>query len=103
VKTLRVDVPEWGGAVLVKAVGQDEQTVRWLSWAPTESVARQVSVAIACCVTEDGAPLFTPEDAAWLGTKSAAALGRVFKAACEVNGVGPGADRDRRVAERRLG
>jgi len=99
--TDRVEVPEWGGVVLVKVLKADEKNA-WeksctvkrrlpaggVSIEPRDNINARVSLAITCCVTEDGQPLFTADDAGWLGTKSAAAIERVFEACCRVNRIG---------------
>lgn len=87
-----VDVPEWGGSVYVRAMtglerdrfetsltnGQDKgvnlQNIR----------ARLVSL---CAIDEEGARLFSDDDAKVLGQKSAKALDRVFDVAQRLNGL----------------
>jgi len=89
-----VDVPEWGGAVTVRALSGTERDryegsmVRYrrtekgtveIEAVETENVrARLVSMSV---VGEDGARLFGDADVLALGDKSAAALERVFTAA----------------------
>lgn len=97
----RVEVPEWGGAVLVRGMGADEKAAweksllvqRRKPGGDTEFVTNQkinirVSLAIRCVVNEAGEPLFTDADAPMLGTKSAAALERIFTKARQLSRIG---------------
>ncbi len=99
--TERVEVPEWGGAVLVRGMGADEKAA-WeksllvkkrrpggeVSFESNEKINVRVSLAIRCLVNEAGAPLFTEQDAPMLGQKSAAALERVFTVARRLSRIG---------------
>lgn len=51
----------------------------------------RVRLAAACMVGEDGKPLFSPDDVAALGAKSAPALDRVIAAAESLNPLGQAA------------
>jgi len=54
-RRLVVDVPEWGGEVIIQA----------MSVGAAQSLSEQDSIVdtvIASCVNEDGSPLFSPED-----------------------------------------
>ena len=99
--TRRVDVPEWGGSVLVKVLKADEKmayersnTVRRrgrdgvVQIDPNEKVNFRVGLVMRTCVDANGAPLFTEVDTVAVGQKSAAALERIFEAACELNRIG---------------
>ena len=99
--TRRVEVPEWGGAVLVKVLKADEKmayersnTIRRrgrdgvVQIDPNEKVNFRVNLAMRVCVDAAGNPLFTEADVAALGQKSAAALERIFDAACDLNRIG---------------
>src|SRR6516162_3192004 len=72
-----VDVPEWGGSVLVRGGRRvvDPANVR------AKLVAR-------CVVDDDGNRLFTDADVAELGGKSAAAMDRVYAVAARLSGMG---------------
>lgn len=83
-----VNVPEWGGSVLVRGLtarerDQFEDTV-------VENPGKNASIngdnirsklCVLCIVDEDGDRLFDDKDVAALGNKSAAALQRVFEVA----------------------
>lgn len=93
-QTRTVEVPEWGGAVLVRALSgaerdRYEQSLwegkganRRLNW--TNARAKLVAMSV---VDEEGKPLFTQRDVEALGAKSAAALDRIFAVAQELSGV----------------
>lgn len=94
-KTEDVAVPEWGGTVRVRALSGAERDayeagIVSLRGDGTKSVnlknlrGRLVSLS---CVDEDGARLFTDEDAIALGDKSASALERVFDVARKLSGL----------------
>jgi hypothetical protein len=94
-KTEDVDVPEWGGTVRVRALSGTERDayeagIVQLRGDGTKIVnlknlrGRLVSLS---CVDENGARIFTDEDAIALGDKSAAALERVFDAARRLSGL----------------
>src|SRR6516162_5882027 len=72
-----VDVPEWGGSVLVRGGRRqvDPANVR------AKLVAR-------CVIDDDGNRLFTDADVAELGGKSAAAVDRVYAVAARLSGMG---------------
>jgi hypothetical protein len=94
----KVDVPEWGGVVYVKALsGTDRE--RYLDsihvtkgrgkHATREVVLQQASakLAVLAICDEQGTRLFTDADVEALGKKSAKALQRVVDAAAKLNGL----------------
>lgn len=86
-----VDVPEWGGQVLISVMtgaARDawEQSIAGKGGRPDVSNIRARLVA-ACAVDESGARLFTDADAEALGSKSAAAIERCAKVAQRLNGL----------------
>lgn len=89
-----VEVPEWGGTVLVRTLNgterdQYEQSImatRKGRVVPNLANAR-AKLCVLACVDEAGEPLFTPTDVKWLATKSAQALERVFEAARRLAGL----------------
>jgi hypothetical protein len=94
-KTEDVPVPEWGGTVRVRGlsgVERDAYEAGIVQMRGDGSRAvnlqnlrgRLVSLS---CVDENGARIFTDEDAIALGEKSAAALERVFDAARKLSGL----------------
>lgn len=89
-KTEDVTVGEWGGTVRVGVMSATERD-RWESETyggekPNMTDFRARFVAL-CLVGEDGKRLFTDKEVGQLGTKSAAALERVFKVAQRINAV----------------
>lgn len=97
-KTEDVAVPEWGGSVRVRGLSGAERdayeaSIVQLGAGGKRSVnlknlrARLVAYSV---IDEDGNPLFTPEDVAALGDKSAAALERVFDVARKLSGLADG-------------
>jgi hypothetical protein len=81
--TERVEVPEWGGAVLVQAMTGEERDAFEASLYRLRSTngimpnlrARFVAAVV---IDEAGARIFTEADIVALGKKSAAALERIF-------------------------
>lgn len=87
-----VSVPEWGGDVFVRGMNGNERDRYELGMfnakddLETKAIIRARVVAF-CTVDEAGANLFVPADITVLGTKSAAALDRVFSAAMRLSGM----------------
>src|SRR5690606_19506049 len=89
-----VEVPEWGGAVYVRALtGAErdqfeasivEQRGRDVRMAMRNIRAKLVALTV---VDEDGQRNFTDDDVAALGGKSAAALDRLFAVAQRLSGL----------------
>jgi len=93
-----VDVPEWGGRVLVRSLEGIERdhyeasiaNIRWNGTTPTVESKRdniRARLAAMVMIDEEGINLFTPADVLVLGHKSAAALERVFKVAQRLSGL----------------
>lgn len=87
-----VDIPEWGGKVIVKAIsGTDRDRFEQSIANPKGGVkdgavirARLVSLAV---VDEKGAKIFEPRDMEDLGKKSAAVLDRLYDVAARISGI----------------
>ena len=89
-----VEVPEWSGSVLVKSLtGAErdqyeaaivEQKGRDTKVNMRNARARLVALSV---VDEEGKRLFSPNDVSLLGTKSAAALQRVFNVSMRLSGI----------------
>lgn len=90
----RVEVPEWGGHVYVRAMSgaeRDAWEVGLGAGSETQNLANvRARLAALCMVDEEGRRLFADEDAEQLGAKSAAALERVFRAASRLNALAKG-------------
>lgn len=85
IKTEEVNVPEWGGAVLVKSLtgaekDRYEQSIYSVKDGANYNNIRSKLVALCIC-DEELKPVFQSADIDALGQKSAAALDRVFQAA----------------------
>ncbi len=82
-----VDVPEWGGSVLVRTMTgaeRDRMESEFLAERTTNVRARLAAVVLC---DEAGRRLFSDQDIALLGAKSGAALDRVFAVAMHLNGM----------------
>ena len=98
-KTEDVQVPEWGGAVRVRALSGDQRDAYEAAilidrddgkGGTTVDVRRErlrATLASMSIVDEAGQPMFTEQDIAALGKKSARALARVVEAAQRLSGL----------------
>lgn len=93
-KTEEVEVPEWGGSVLVRTLSGKERDA-YESGTITVKSGKQVEnfenlrarLVALCLVDEKGVRLFSAKDVTSLGNKSAAALQRVYNKCQELNAV----------------
>lgn len=91
--TEEVEVPEWGGSVLVRGMTGRERD-EFESSAMDQRSGRvnyantRAKIAIRCVVDDDGKRLFDAADIDVLGEKSGAALDRVFAVAARLSGLG---------------
>lgn len=88
-----VDVPEWGGTVLVRGMQGNERDRFEMAMYLTKDDLEQKAVVRArvvawCTLDDDRRQLFTSKDVEWLGRKSARALDRVFDVAKRLSGIG---------------
>ena len=91
-KTEEVDVPQWGGVVLVRELRGRERdeweaslaTQRGKTMVPDVANMRAKLVARSV-VGDDGEPVFTQQDVAALGELSASALDKVFEVASRLS------------------
>lgn len=93
-KPVEVEVPEWGGTVLVALMsGEARDCFEFESYQSRQrgepAVNLRARIAARCMVDADGNRLFGESDIDALGKKSGAALDRVFDVACRVNKIGP--------------
>lgn len=99
-KTETVEVPEWGGSVLVRSMnGQDRDGFETSLFTTNPDGTRTADMAnlrakmvALTVVDESGNRLFEVSDVPRLALKSAVALERVFDAAQRINGVGAKAE-----------
>lgn len=93
-KTEEVEVPEWGGSVLVRTLSGRERDA-YESGTITVKGGKQIEnfenlrarLVALCLVDEKGVRLFNTKDVTSLGNKSAAALQRVYNKCQELNAV----------------
>jgi hypothetical protein len=89
----RVDVPEWGGSVWVRAMTAAERdaldAAQYLSGDDEAERLRnfRARVAVATICDENGKLLFSPQDVELLGRKSSVALERICRVAFRLNGL----------------
>jgi len=86
-----VDVPEWGGPVLVRGLTgrardrYEESMLKAEGGMSYDNV--RAKLVVRCLVDKDGKRLFEDSDVEWLGEKSATALSRVFDVASRLSGL----------------
>lgn len=92
--TRDIAVPEWGGDVLVRGMTGAERDRFEGQFVSREGKEVKVSfdnvratIVALCAVDDAGKRLFSDDDAAALGEKSASALARVFDAVLELSGL----------------
>jgi hypothetical protein len=93
--TEEVEVPEWGGYVVVKALTGHDRDAFEAAMVRNGGTKKQrldiidtrASLVQKTCVEPDGTLTFTPVDIAMLTKKSAAALQRVFLVAQRLSGL----------------
>lgn len=84
IRTKLVHVPEWGGSVLVRGLTGRERDAFELAVTDMKTGGPKVGASVRArlvvlgAVEENGTRLFSDDDVAALGKKSAAALERVF-------------------------
>jgi hypothetical protein len=101
-KSVTVEVPEWGGSVLVRTMtGADRDafetsmvTVKSDGTRTPDMTNLRAKLVALTLVDEAGNRMFEVEDIPRLALKSAAALERVFEVAQRVNGLGLKAEDD---------
>lgn len=90
-----VEVPEWGGSVLVRGMSGRERDAFEVSMRDQRSGQRlpgaltnvRAKIVARCIVDDDGDRLFTDSDIAALGEKSAAAIDRIYEVAARKSGM----------------
>lgn len=93
--TEEVEVPEWGGTVLVRGMTGRERDEFETSMMERGRGGRMVpnpantraKVVARCVVDDEGKRLFTAADVAALGDKGGAAIDRVFEVAARLSGM----------------
>jgi hypothetical protein len=90
-KSEEVEVPEWGGKVIVRMMtGRErdafEASVMLAGKKPNYDNLRARLVALTV-IDEEGNRLFSEKDIEWLGQKSAAALEKIFDVSQRLNAI----------------
>lgn len=93
-ETKTIDVPEWGGEVLVRSLSGRSRDQLEAKYMAGELVGLKAFVVASCVCDEDGVLVFAAEDIEALHGRSASAIERVFEAAFSVSGLSPGAVQD---------
>jgi hypothetical protein len=95
ISTEEVQVPEWGGSVLVRGMSgaeRDQYEFSMISGKGTNMEMNlqdvRTKLVVICTVDETGARLFNDTDIVALSRKSASALDRVFAVAQRLSGIG---------------
>lgn len=93
-KYAEVPVPEWGGEVRIRTLAAyerdnfEQSMSRERSGKRTDNLRNvRARLVVLCAVDEHGGRLFSRDDVEILGTKSAAALARLFEACLALNGM----------------
>jgi hypothetical protein len=94
-KQQAVDVPEWGGEVIVSEIGAADFMSLWTDPRYMGEDGKNPDIpklmpalVVRCLVDEEGQRIFSDEDAEMLGRKSPAAFNRIAQAAKDLNGIG---------------
>ncbi len=85
-----VDIPEWSCTVHVKTLSgieRDRIEAEIHSGDGDNLVNLRAKMAVATVCDEQGNLVFTPDDAAELGNKSASALSKIFNVATRLSGM----------------
>lgn len=99
-RLISVDVPEWGGAVYVRAMTVKEQECFWEIMRDADKgvyapAGKRGSTVLMAACNDDGSPLFTDADAEWLGSSANAnAVQRIHVAIIEATDMTPEAMAD---------
>lgn len=93
-ETRTVDVPEWGGEVMVRSLSGAARDRIESVFLGGETNGLKALVVILTACEADGSLLFTDDDLEPLRAKSAVAIERVFDAAWELSGLAPDAVED---------
>lgn len=91
IKIEEVEVPEWGGSVMVKGMNGKERDAFELSFLEGSKVSSQnirAKLVSLTVIDEEKKPIFTVADIDALGQKSAKALDRIFEVAQRLSKIG---------------
>lgn len=83
-KTERVNIPQWGTDIFVKAMTSQCKDIFEVKYAKSNNI--RAAYAVFCVCDKDGKLLFDESDIDALGGKSASALSKIFDVATRING-----------------
>lgn len=93
-KTEVVQVPEWGGEVMITTMtaaakdDYEQSLVNMVNGQARENLSNiRAKLVAACLVDEEGNRLFSSKEIEQLGSKSGKAMDRVFEAASRLNAI----------------
>lgn len=101
IRTETVEVPEWGGSVIVRGITARERDEWEAESMPSEGsetpnlVNMRARLCVRVIVDEAGKRLYDPDEADELGKRSSAALSRVYEVARRLGGIGNDAIEER--------
>lgn len=94
IRTERVEIPEWGGEVMVRGLtgrqrDQWEQSMTVRRGKKVEQDLRdfRARLAVLCVVDETGQPVFHAGDIDALANKSGSALDKIYTVAAKLSGI----------------
>lgn len=89
-----VEVPEWGGEVVVRGLRgreRDEFEASIMERRGRQMVPNTANIraklVVLCCVDDEGKPLFNRADVEQLGEKSGAPIDRIYEVAARLSGM----------------
>ena len=85
---MEVDIPEWGGKALIRAMsaGDRDRFETYVTTFKSKDIRARLAVSVLC--DADGKLLFTEEDMPAISQLHAKALDRIFEAAIPFNSIG---------------
>lgn len=85
-ETSEVEVPEWGGIVLVRTLSEGDY-MDWIRASREKQVDASIDLFVRAVCDEEGDLLFTHDDAEALQGRSIKAMNRVVEGAMNINGL----------------
>lgn len=91
IKTMEVEVPEWGGSVMVRVISGADRDVFEQAYSEKKMDAFRTRFLVLTLCDDKGERLFTNDEVEALNAKSSKVLNRLFDAAWEFNAFTPAA------------
>lgn len=86
-QTVSVEVPEWGGSVLVRRLSYEEIEELGLADGGRPDAGQTARLLARCLVCEDGSQMFSDEEARELARADVAVFTRLFGEVLRINGL----------------